>query len=151
MSNGGVRVEPKNYKRYERFQDRMTELRSFCLQRVAFMAAQSIRGEVLIGDYVRFSKDSEDFFKFINLDGIEASVREVENDPAYDILGLTGVTIIKLDAAANLIDANFPEHNDYKLVGRLEDGKFVSRSFTSTQTQTLRASYQEIIDTINAN
>lgn len=145
----GVRVNPKNYKIYETFMDRMNELKHYCTSKIATMAAFPVKAGAIVQDSEKFARDRDAFTDFLAIPDMVVDVRDYEDDPAYDITGLTNVTIAKLVDTITMIDQSFPSHNDYPLVGQLIDGYWVQRTFTVQQTGSLRASYQAIADTIN--
>lgn len=145
-----IRVTPKNYKNYETFIARMGESRSYFQSQVATMAAGTIRGEVIISDSSKFAGLRDYIDTFLAFPDIVEDVKEYENDPTYDVSVEAAAARVGAVDCITLIDASFPEHNEFKLVGQLVNGLWVSRTFTSTQTQALRTSYQAYIDTIEA-
>ena len=143
-----IRVTPKNYKNYEGFIARMSESRLYFQSQIATMAVGTIRGEAIISDSSKFANTRDYIDWFLALPDIVQDVKDYEDDQNYDISVEAAATRVEAVACITLIDTAFPEHNEYKLVGQLVDGFWVSRTFTSAQTQNLRTAYQAYIDTI---
>ena len=145
-----VRTTPSNAINYENFMARLAELRNYLVSQIATMAAGPIKGETIIQDSNKFAMTRDQITAFLARPNIVQDVKDYENDQSYDVSAAVQPTQTEIAAAITMINQAFPEDEEtgYKLVGKLENGYWVSRTFGVAASAPLRDQYQAIVDTI---
>lgn len=129
---------------YRSLQDTCTQLRKFCLDGSAVMAAGNVSGNAIAQVMDRLVRDKATLLAIAAVPGIVAYIQNLENDAGYDITAEVTALLNAIDALGAWMIANVPTVG---WVTFSSTGVSV-RQFTPAETATIRAGLDAIAVTV---
>ncbi len=130
-------------------QNLAANIRKQAVEGIAFMAANSVSANSIIGIRRKFISAKDEFNRFAAVPGIADYARNQHNDPSYDVIAEYTLMKTAIDGVITWIADNFPADDDgYILKDQLTPTGTDVRAFTSAATAGFRTELQSLVDTI---
>lgn len=124
-------------------------LRQYCVDFNEIAAANNISGNLVLDLRGRLLTDNGIFSSAASVPGIVDYVKEIEDDPTYDVAAEFSAMQTAVEDTDAWIVTNYPaDENDWLQHQKFTSNGIDTRAFTPTQTNGLRAEVQNIIDAI---
>ena len=134
--------------KYENFRTQMTRLDDRCNGAITDMAAGNVDSEALIALYRYLTQVNQRLDVAAAIPGVAQYAKDYEGNQSYDLLAEITALQTALASTLSWIEVNFPKSGDWLLFLKIVNGVIVPRSFTPTQTATLRTQLQVVVDAI---